>query len=102
MTVFCLHRAWGEVYDFDFEMEHRSHKLLRTGFCFGGAIIPFRGVRITDECISCGECQEGCSFRAIYQHDEQFFIDHSKCDVCGDCYTVCPTSAIEIAIDDPK
>jgi len=42
------------------------------------------------------------SFKAIYQHDGQFIIDHSKCDVCGDCYTICPTSAIEIVIDDPK
>jgi len=32
MTTFCLYSAWGEV--FDFEMEHRSHKLLRTSFCF--------------------------------------------------------------------
>ena len=25
MTTFCLYRASGEVYDFDYEMEHRSH-----------------------------------------------------------------------------
>ena len=54
MTTFCLCSAWGEVYDFDFEMEHRNHKLLRTGFSFGGKLIPFRGVRITEECIACG------------------------------------------------
>ena len=102
MTTFCLYSAWGEVYDFDFEMEHRSHKLLRNGFCFGGKHIPFRGVRITEECIACGECRERCSFKAIYQHNEQFIIDHTKCDVCGDCYTICPTSAIEIVIDDPQ
>jgi ferredoxin len=101
MTTFCLHSAWGEVYDFDFEMEHRSHKLLRTGFCFGGKHIPFRGVRITEECIACGECLDRCSFKAIYQHGEQFIIDHVKCDVCGDCYTICPTNAVEIVIDDP-
>ncbi len=102
MTTFCLYSAWGEVFDFDFEMEHRSHKLLRTGFCFGGKNTPLRGVRITEECIACGECQENCSFKAIYQHDEQFIIDHTKCDVCGDCYTICPSNAIEIVIDDPK
>jgi NAD-dependent dihydropyrimidine dehydrogenase PreA subunit len=39
------------------------------------------------------------SFKAIYQHDGQFIIDHTKCDVCGDCYTICPTSAVEIVID---
>ena len=100
MTTFCLYRAWGEVFDFDFEMKHRSHKILRTGFCFGGEHIPFRGVRITEECIFCGECWEKCSFKAIYQKDEQYIIDHTKCDACGDCYTVCPASAIEIIVGD--
>ena len=100
MTTFCLYEAWGEVYDFDFETEHRSHKLLREGFCFGGARIPFRGIRITDKCISCGECMEGCSFMAIYTQGEQFVIDPAKCDACGDCYTVCPANAVEIVIDD--
>jgi len=102
MTTFCLYKAWGEVFDFDFEMEHRSHKLLRTGFWFGDKQIPFRGVRITHQCIACGQCYEKCSFKAITQHDEQFTIDHSKCDVCGDCYKVCPTNAIEIVIEDPQ
>ncbi len=101
MTTFCLYSAWGEVFDFDFEMENRSHKLLRTGFSFGGKQIPFRGVRITEECIDCGECMENCSFKAIYPQDDKFIIDHAKCDVCGDCYTICPSNAIEIVIDDP-
>jgi ferredoxin len=99
MTTFCICQAWGEVFDFDFEMEHRSHKLLRTSFSLGGAQIPFSGVRITNECIQCGECQEKCSFKAIYEHAEQFKIDHTKCDVCGDCYTICPNDAIEIVVE---
>jgi uncharacterized pyridoxamine 5'-phosphate oxidase family protein len=100
MTTFCLYSAWGEVFDFD--MEHLSHKIQRTGFCFGGKHIPFRGVRITEECIACGECQEKCSFKAIYKFDERFIIDHTICELCGDCYTTCPTGAIEIVNDDPK
>jgi MinD superfamily P-loop ATPase len=90
------------VFDFDFEMEHRSHKLLRTEFSFGGMQIPFRGMRITEDCIACGECQEGCSFKAIYQEDGRYVIDHAKCDVCGDCYIVCPSNAIEIVIEEIK
>jgi len=101
MTTFCLYRGWGEVFDFDFEMENRTHKLLRTGFSLGGDGIPFRGVRITDECIQCGECMENCSFKAIYHQNDQYIIDPTKCDVCGDCYTICPSDAIEIVIDDP-
>jgi ferredoxin len=100
MITFCLYRAYGEVFDFDFGMEHRSHKLLRTEFNFGGKQIPFRGMRITKECSACGACQEGCSFKAIYRQDEQYIIDHSKCDVCGDCYTICPSGAIEIVIEE--
>ncbi len=101
MTTFCIFRAWGEVYDFDFEMEQRSHKLLRSPFSFGGIEPPFRGMHITEECILCGECMESCSFKAIYKQDERFLIDHEKCDVCGDCYTVCPADAVEIVIDAP-
>jgi ferredoxin len=101
MTTFCLYNAWGEVFDFDFEMEHRSHKLLRTKFYFGGKQIPNRGMRITEECIACGECHEVCSFKAITPGDDQYRIDPIKCDVCGDCYTTCPSDAIEIVIDDP-
>lgn len=100
MTTFCLYRAWGEVYDFDFEMEHRSHKLLRTYFSFGGQEIPFQGMRITEACIGCGECMEKCSFKAISQDEDTFVIDRAKCDVCGDCYTVCPSDAVEIVIED--
>ncbi|MCP4119594.1 MAG: pyridoxine-5-phosphate oxidase [Desulfobacteraceae bacterium] len=101
MTTFCLHRAWGEVFDFDFEMEHRPHKLLRTRFSFGGGRIPFKGVRITDDCIGCGECMENCSFKAVYQQDDAYCIDQTRCDVCGDCYMNCPATAIEIVIENP-
>lgn len=96
MTTFCLYRAWGEVFDFDFEMERRSHKLLRTGFCYGGAQIPFRGVRISEACSACGHCAERCSFKAIDQREGRFVIDPAKCDVCGDCWVVCPVGAVDV------
>jgi ferredoxin len=96
MTTFCLHSAWGEVFDFDFEMTNRDHKLLRTRFSFGGKKIPFQGVRITDACVACGACREGCSFKAISEQDGRLVIDQARCDVCGDCYIVCPEGAVEI------
>jgi uncharacterized pyridoxamine 5'-phosphate oxidase family protein/NAD-dependent dihydropyrimidine dehydrogenase PreA subunit len=96
MTTFCLYKGYGEIFDFDFEMEQRSHKLLRIGFSFGGAQIPFNGVRITDACTLCGNCLPKCSFRAIDLQSGKYVIDHTKCDVCGDCYIVCPAGAIEI------
>jgi ferredoxin len=100
MTTFCLYKAWGEIFDFDFEMAQRSHKLLRTDFSFGDAQIPFRGIRITEACTSCGQCQEKCSFKAVYRTDARFAVDHTKCDVCGDCYVVCPSGAIEVVMEE--
>lgn len=101
ITTFCIYRGFGEVFDFDFEVKRRSHKLLRTPFSFGGMKIPFRGVQISENCIGCGECMEKCSFKAIHQEGDDYKIDHSKCDVCGDCYTICPAEAIEVVNDDP-
>lgn len=97
ITTFCIYSGFGEVFDFDFEMKLRSNKLLRTPFNFGGIESPFRGVQITDDCVACGSCMDKCSFKAIYQEGEEYRIDNSRCDVCGDCYTVCPTDAIEVA-----
>jgi ferredoxin len=96
MTTFCLYKAWGEIFDFDFEMERRSHKLLRVPFSYGGGDIPFQGVRISDRCTSCGLCGEKCSFKAISREGDRFVVDHAKCDVCGDCSIVCPAGAIDV------
>ncbi len=101
MTTFCLYSGWGEVFDYDFETEQRDHKLLRTGFSFGGQKIPFRGMRITEDCIACGKCMKSCSFKAISKQDDKYVIDHARCDVCGDCYVVCPVGAVEIVIEEP-
>jgi len=100
MTTFCLYQAAGEVFDFDFAMEKRDHKLKRTRFTIGGMAYPFRGVRILDDCIGCGECYEGCSFKAISESAGKYVIDSSRCDVCGDCSTICPANAIEVTNKD--
>ncbi len=102
MTTFCMYKGWGEVFDFDFEMKNRDHKLLRKPFAFGGQSIPRRGVRITDDCIACGQCEEKCSFKAINQHGDTYVIDQNRCDVCGDCYIVCPANAVEIVNEAPE
>jgi ferredoxin len=48
---------------------------------------------------ACGECMENCSFKAICQEGDRYVIDHARCDACGDCYTICPSDAVEIVID---
>ena len=82
--VFVLHRFHGELYDYDYAMVNRDHKLHRERFAFGGDAYEEPGLRITDDCIACGTCLAGCSFKAIVPGDE-----------CGNCYHACPAGAVE-------
>lgn len=91
---FVMYRAKVEIYDADFEMEHRDHKLLRTRFSFGGATFNPAGVRITDQCIECGACKEACSFKAIEEGSPYRCISE-RCDDCGSCIRACPVDAIQ-------
>jgi len=97
IRFFCIHRGKGELFDYDFEMENRDHKLLRTRFAFGGESFNDPGVRINpDACIGCGECFKTCTFKAIIP-GEPYEVDGSRCDECGSCFQVCPQDAIEFS-----
>ena len=50
---------------------------------------------ITDACVSCGSCADGCTVGAISQGDTQYNIDPDVCISCGACAGTCPMSAIE-------
>ncbi|GIQ88369.1 hypothetical protein KIPB_010604, partial [Kipferlia bialata] len=90
-----LHRFKAEVFDFDFGMEHRDHKLLRTRSSFNGYPYNEAGARIDpDTCIGCGSCMEECSFKAIEEDGAVMRVIPSKCDDCGSCRLVCPVDAI--------
>ncbi len=94
MCLFCITKGQGEVYDYDFEMEHRDHKLLRTPFAFGGASILPLGAHIDEKlCIACGLCFEHCTFKAIISGTPHV-VDVRRCDMCGTCGAVCPQGAI--------
>ena len=92
--VLVLHRFHGELYDYDYAMARRDHKLYRERFAFGGDTYEEPGLRITDSCIACGTCLEGCSFKAIVP-GEPYAILGERCDECGNCYHVCPAGAVE-------
>ena len=45
-------------------------------------------------CIGCGKCQTVCGFDAIKVENNLAYIDASKCVLCRDCESACPTGAI--------
>lgn len=95
--LFRIHKGKGEIFDYDFEMENRDHKVLRTRFAFGGETYNPSGCRITGECIACGVCEDACTFKAIVPGDT-YSIDGSRCDECGSCVQACPQEAIELPL----
>lgn len=60
---------------------------------------------ITDECINCDVCEPECPNEAIYQGDEIYEIDHTKCTECighydePQCVEVCPVDCIPLDPD---
>ena len=63
---------------------------------------------ITDECINCDVCEPECPNDAIYQGDEIYEIEPSKCTQCvghydePQCQLVCPVDCILIDEERPE
>ena len=49
--------------------------------------------KISDECISCGACEDECPVSAISAGDGKYCIDADTCIDCGSCASVCPVGA---------
>ena len=89
-----MYRGKGEIYDFDYEMVNRDHKLLRKRFAFGGAQYnPPGNVILAEKCTECGACYDVCTFKAIKPGSPYAMIGE-RCDECGSCVLVCPVDAI--------
>lgn len=92
-VVMQVYEGWWEIYDYDFAMKTRDHKLERERCAFGGARVEQPGLVISDECVGCGACVDSCTFKAI-EEGNPFRILGNRCDECGNCYKVCPAEAI--------
>lgn len=91
---FVIYAAKGEVYDVDFELENRDHKLERNRFSFGGITYNEAGPTINDNCVACGACKRACSFKAI-EEGKKYRVNPNRCDDCGDCRVACKFDAID-------
>lgn len=95
---FVMHAAKGEIFDVDFQLKSRDHKVYRERFAFGGMAYNEPGPTINDNCVACGACKETCSFDAI-EEGEQYSIIKNRCDDCGDCRYACEFDAIDPSLE---
>ena len=49
--------------------------------------------KISDDCISCGACADGCPVGCISEGDGKYVINADECISCGACADACPVGA---------
>lgn len=87
LEVFCLSEGEGEYFCLAQEPVERK------SFSFGSGNVTETGFLITDDCIGCGTCSEGCPQKAI-DEGRPYSIRQNNCLHCGRCYENCPVKAI--------
>ena len=71
-----------------------THPIDRYYYTVGNAEPIVKGYHISDACIQCGTCEEGCPQNAI-DEGEPSVIHQDHCLQCGRCCENCPVQAIE-------
>jgi pyruvate formate lyase activating enzyme len=51
---------------------------------------------IETKCIFCKMCLEACPHGALSFSDQQIVIDRDRCEGCGSCADICPSTAMEL------
>ncbi len=69
----------------------------------GNTVKRMTGVRVkvSEDCIGCGTCEDICFVKAIHMVNNKAVIGQS-CRGCGRCVEICPQKAIEITISDDE
>ena len=88
LTVFRLYEGEGEWFDLS------KKPIERASFSFGGETVREEGYFITDACIGCGSCGEGCPQSCIDFGSTPARIGQEHCLRCGNCLSVCPAEAV--------
>jgi len=77
-----------------FRDEYEAHI---EGRCPAGVCKALITYSITDDCIGCTKCAQGCPAGAIEMRPyEKHEIDTDKCIRCGACRKVCPVEAVNV------
>lgn len=87
LEPFCIES--GQVEFFDLGKE----PIYRESFSFGNEEREQKGFRITEDCIGCGSCAEGCPQKCIME-GSPYKIDPRHCLHCGLCKESCPVGAV--------
>ncbi len=67
--------------------------IVNPAFCFGG--MSTKKFYVTDDCISCGLCQQVCSSRCIELENGKPVWMEKSCHMCLACINRCPVTAIQ-------
>ena len=60
-------------------------------------------LKITDECINCGACEEACPTKATFKREDGIVLmDFHRCIGCRFCMAACPFGARSFNFRDPK
>jgi uncharacterized Fe-S center protein len=55
-----------------------------------------RGVIDLSKCTGCGQCVEGCAFKALSLFEERMVRDEEKCMNCNNCLYICPEGVFSL------
>ncbi|MDD3367951.1 MAG: 4Fe-4S binding protein [Lachnospiraceae bacterium] len=87
-AVFMIKDAEIEYFNLSF------YPIFRESYAIGSGQITPKGFKITNSCIGCGKCEQGCPQKAI-NPGTPYVIRQENCLHCGRCEVNCPVHAIE-------